>query len=389
MDGRGEGERVGDAADYHAYAESLLSTGRYENLEGERASRMPGYPVLLAAQYATLGRAPLVTQLVQCVLGALTCVLVVLLASRWSDPPWPLAAGLLAAFSLDLVAPCARLLTEATATLAVTAALWFVSQDKALTRRRAALAGLAAGAGFLLRPEVGPWTILLAAHAGWRSRWRNALILLTASAALVLPWAARNAAVLGRPVITTTAGPFNLYGWGVPRTIEERLGGPRWERAPEGSTEVARMDFYAERARHFFLMEGRAPAIAKAVALNLLLLFHPFSALPPTFLMLAPLAVLGLWVSRKDPWRRPLLWTLAYFSCVYAFAGVMIPRHRDILGAVLVLLAAEGLRRLHERLGAAAFARAAAAWGAAGLAVWAAEPALRAALRAARDRALS
>lgn len=367
----------------------MLATGRYENLEGERASRMPGYPLLLAAQYAVLGRSPLLTQVLQCLLGALTCVLVVALAARWSPPPWPLAAGLLAALSWDMIEPCARLLTEAPAALCLTLTLWLLADDRALKPRRAALAGLPAAAAFLLRPECGPWAILAALYIARRARPAVGAAFLAATLLAAGAWGARNARALGRPVLTTTAGAFNLYGWGAARTVEERLGGPHWDHAPAQAAELARMDFYAAKTREFFT-STRPTTVLKALSLNLALLYYPFSpALDPTFVFLAPFALLGLWAVRGDPRRRPLGLTLAYFSAVYCLAGVMIPRHRESYAPLTVLLAVSGLEWARARARPRAFAAAVAAWGAACLAAWAAAPWLRAAALSVRDRVLS
>lgn len=387
---KGADERLGDALDYHDYAVSLVEKHEYRNADGDRASRMPGYPLALAAQYAAVGRSPLATQLWQSLLGALTCVLVAALAARWSPPPWPLAAGLLAAVSLDLVRPCARLLTEAPAAFFLTLTLWLMADDRLLKTRRAALAGAAAAAAFLLRPELGPWAALAAVHAGWRSRSRCAAALLAAPLAVVLVWGARNALVLGRPVTTTTVGAFNLYGWGIPRTIEERLGGPRWERAPAGTPEIARSEFYATRTRTFFLMEGKAGTIAKALAVNLAALYYPFDpALDPTFLFLAPLALLGAWAAFKDGRTRLLTFTAAYFTALYMLVGVLIPRHRETYGGMLVLLALIGLERLDARLGRRGFAFAAGGWAAVCAAAWACAPWLRSAALGLRDALLT
>ncbi len=351
-DGRGAGERVGDAQDYHSYAESLLDRGVYENDQGERASRMPGYPLLLAAQYATLGRSPVLTQFLQALLGAGACVLVFLLAGRFSAGRWPLVAGLFAAFSFDMIQPGARLLTEGPAAFFLTLTLWLLSEDRALQARRAAFAGAAAGALTLLRPEFAPWAALIAGLAGWRSRWLNALVFLAVVAAFLLPWTLRNRLTLGRPIAATTAGAFNVYGWGIPRTIEERLGGPAWERAPQAATELEKSDFYAARAKRFFLMEGASGLALKAAVLNLVLLHYPFSpALDPTFVFLLPLWLAGLWVVRLDGRRRALLWTVAYLTPLYCVAGVMIPRHRETYAPVLVLLAVAGLEALASPMG--------------------------------------
>jgi hypothetical protein len=390
VSGKGAAERAGDAADYHAYAASLVDRGDYVNAEGLRASRMPGYPLMLAAQYAVLGRSPIMTQLWQCLLGALTCILIAALVGRTSPAPWPLVAGLFAAFCFDLIEPCARLLTEAPAAFFATLTLWLISEDRALGAPRAAWAGAAAGAAFLCRPELGPWAALVAFHAGWRSRWSRGALVLAGPLIAAALWAGRNAVALGAPVATTTAGAFNLYGWGIPRTLEERFSAPPWERAPASMPELAAREFYAARTRRFFLMEGKAGAIVKAAAFNAAALYYPFSpGLDATFVFLSPLAAFGLFAAARDGRRRLLGLSLAYATGVYAVAGVMIPRHRETFAGIIVVLAAAGLEGLKARLRPRLFATFVGGWGAACAAAWALAPWLRGALLSLRDLFLS
>lgn len=390
FDGRGAGERIGDSEDYHACAYNLVDRGVYDNGKGELAARMPGYPLLLAAQFVTLGRSPYVTQAWQALLGALTCVLVYLLAAAVYGGRWPLLAGLLAAASFDMVNPSARLLTEGPAAFCLALTLWLLSEDRALRPARAAAAGAAAGALVLLRPEFAPWTLLAAFIAGWRSRWVNAAAVCLVAGAMLAPWALRNYRALGRPIAATSAGAFNLYGWGVPRTIEERLGGPRWERAPEGAGELATSDFYAERTKRFFLMEGKAGVIIKALALNLAFLHWPFTPrYDPTSVFLLPLWLWGLWAVRRDGRRRLLTWTVLYLTPLYCLAGVMIPRHRESYAPVLVLLAVAGLEELDRRWGKGRARPVLYAWGAVCAATWLGAPWLRGLALGLRDRLLS
>src|ERR1019366_4912191 len=103
----------GGPAEYQSSALNLSEAGRYENYDGLKASRMPGYPLFLDAVYTVCGRSVLAVQVAQSLAGAATCVLVLLLAWEWFDPRWALAGGLAAAFYFDLISPCARVTTEA------------------------------------------------------------------------------------------------------------------------------------------------------------------------------------------------------------------------------------------------------------------------------------
>ena len=49
---------AGDAAEYQTYAVNLLDRGVYENALGERASRMPGYPLLAGSTRPSAGPRP-------------------------------------------------------------------------------------------------------------------------------------------------------------------------------------------------------------------------------------------------------------------------------------------------------------------------------------------
>src|SRR6185295_2769340 len=87
----------------------------------------PGYPYFVAAVYSLCGRSMTVVALAQCVLDALTCVLIAVCGSRWFDLRTGTVAGALAVvygpliyFSGELL-PVTLLICLATAALAVVA----------------------------------------------------------------------------------------------------------------------------------------------------------------------------------------------------------------------------------------------------------------------------
>ncbi len=65
-------------------------TGRYAGPSGARATRMPGYPLFLAALETVAGPSTRLVQWTQCLLGALTCLFVFLWARSLLRPPWAL-----------------------------------------------------------------------------------------------------------------------------------------------------------------------------------------------------------------------------------------------------------------------------------------------------------
>lgn len=379
LSSQGQGELVGDALDYHDYAASLLDAGRFANAGGLRASRMPGYPLLLAGLYAVFGRSVLPVQLLQCALGAGTCVLVWRLAQDWVGERWALLAAALAAVSRDLVTPCARVLTEAPVTFLVTLALWFLSRKRPAGRAEAAQAGLAAGAAYLMRSEVLLLAPVLAAVSWWRSpgkglrRAAGAGALLMSFSLWAAPWALRNRSVLGRALVSTSVGGFNLYEWGLPRAAGRHLGGPgegeRWK-APKGLGELERDDAYRRAAARFYT-ETPVGRLAAAALVSALVFYYPFlPGYDPTLGFILPWALWGLWLARRDARQWAAAAWVDLLTALHAFVAVTESRHRQKLAPVLVLLGVSALKELARREGERTAWKAAGAWAAFNVLVW-------------------
>ena len=188
----------------------------------------------------------------------------------------------------------------------------------------------------------------------------------------LLPWAMRNKQVLGRTVITSTAGPFNFYGWGIARTIEERLGGvARILVVSPTLGEIESMDAYRAATKEFY---AHPPVIKifKAIIFNLIELYYPFlPAYDGTFGVLPAFWDLGLMAFLGSPERRPLLLLILYASAVYCFAGVMISRHRQILAPAFILLSIPALQDFSKRLGRRRFTMSLSVWLALQCLIWA------------------
>lgn len=382
---RGPAELIGDAQEYHSYAVSLLDTGRYEGLGGLRAARMPGYPLFLAATYSVFGRGQLAVQVAQSLLGAGTCVLILLAASQWYGPGWGLLAGLLAAGYYDLFSPSARLLSEAPATFLLTLAFYLMTRLRPPSLPSCAATGLAAGAACLVRPEVLPFALVCAAMAyrlgrGLRGaeRLKGPAVLLLAFVLCLTPWALRNVRAIGRPLLTSTAGPYNLYRQGLPRTVEERLGGVKdFYLAPGSLGELEKGQAYSEAVRRFYLSTNPW-LVMKAAALNVLIFYYPF--LPhydPTLVFIMPWALWGLWLARKDD--RRWTWTawIGYLTALHCFVAVMDSRYRQALAPSLIVLGVGGLEMARLKLGRRRFATVTGLWALANAAVWTLSPSAR------------
>jgi 4-amino-4-deoxy-L-arabinose transferase-like glycosyltransferase len=216
-----DGYRPGnDAFEYDYYARSIAAGNGYPQSGylrqgGPTAVRGPGYPYLLGGVYALSGNDLTAGRLLGIALGALSVVLVYLIAKRiWGRRIGLIAAALAAVFpplvllSRDLVSETLFIPLVLAALLCV---LNFRRSGGALRWALAAgaLCGIAAltrntGFALMLPVVLGVWT------ARPRLRAASALAPLLAvgcAAVVIMPWIVRDAAEFGQFVpVTTSAG---------------------------------------------------------------------------------------------------------------------------------------------------------------------------------------
>ena len=185
----------------------------------------PLYPYALGALYAVTGLDRGAARLAHAALGALTALAVLLLARRLFGP----AAGWVAGAAWALYGPalwmaCLFLKPNVALPVVTFLALLVVGApqwSRPGAGRRwlgvGALAGLAAllrGNVLVLLPLLVLWPLLraLAERRPWRGELRAAGAVLLGAGAVLLPVAARNAAVGGRFVLTTSGAGTNVYG---------------------------------------------------------------------------------------------------------------------------------------------------------------------------------
>lgn len=372
---------AGDAAEYRAYADSLATRGVYEGFRGDRATRMPGYPLLLAAT----GASTRTVQWAQCVLGALTCALIYLWTLGFLRPRWALACGLAAAAYYDLIAPSGWVLTETLYSFLLAGSFCALYMEDIPLAARALLGGLGFGLTALVRPEVLPFAVLILAASPFLLKGfarRHAALALAVFLAFPSAWAARNARVFGRPIPTSTTGAFNFYcGLRLPLDRQGLDLGPM----PSPAGDELERD--ASYRRAFLALRRSVPAIrqAKAYLFNLLTVYYPF--LPEydwTYVLLVPYWLFGIWLARRRREFLPAAGLVAGLSVIFAFLAGPVSRYRFGFAPCLLVLAGAGAQGLYERLGAERFARASAAWTAVNLGVWLFAGPLRRAILGAR-----
>lgn len=204
------------------------------------AYRPPLYPTVVALQLH-LGAGRLGIALYHLTVGAFTVLLTAQLGRRLGLGRYADLAAMFVAIDPILVQYAARNMTETTfaflvtlllfgATMAATAVDRRGEQERdafqlsglrpyCFTLRERIALGIVFGLAALCRPSIWAFGVLgaatwvsVAVHSGQSGRQllRTAVPVVLAVVVTIFPWAARNFAVFGRPIVTTTHGGYTL-----------------------------------------------------------------------------------------------------------------------------------------------------------------------------------
>ena len=207
-----------DLDSYHSLAKSLAAGKGFVAVapnghELPNVARTPVYPLFLAGLVRVGGDRVGVFLAMQCVLGALTCALTVVLAARWLRPQVSILAGLLVAIDPNSVLRCSDLRTETVFTLLIVAGACLIAWHP--NKKRGWFAtGLLWSLAALTRPiAIWIWMVALVIILARRCSWRDTAACLAAFLIGYFPlegvWAARNHALTGRYFISTIS-TYNL-----------------------------------------------------------------------------------------------------------------------------------------------------------------------------------
>ncbi|MEQ1917743.1 MAG: hypothetical protein ABL955_00975 [Elusimicrobiota bacterium] len=355
---------VGDAAEYAAFAQSLVETGRYLGPHGEAATRMPGYPLFLAGVRLLTGGSFDAMLAVQCALGALTCVLLVDLARRFVPEGWAWICGLTAAFYADLIVSASAPLSECLYSFFLVLSVWALYRPEWKPWRRAVAFGALSGCLYLIRPEPLPYIITATAlfPVVFPKFGRREIAASLAALALVTGlWVGRNAVIFNRFMPASSVGKgvgyLSLY---LP-AAKMGLAGERYA-PPETMTELERDADYAAAYKKLAATLTRAQ-IAKAYLYNLISILYPF--LPEydwTYAFIVPYWLLGcaLAARRKDLW--PIAGAVLCSLTVFTFFGGYASRYRQGVSPFIVLLAIVGMKAAYDAAGDRRFRFWTASW---------------------------
>jgi len=209
-----------DQYDYEIMAYHL-STGEGYCIEPGRpsASRPPGTSFTLLPIYCVFGRSFLAGRLWICFLSASTCVATGWLAALSFGKRFAVPATLCLTFYPGHFYYVMHYLSETPAALYLTLATGFSVQSLREGRiLHHVLAAFFWGAASLTRPNLilAAPLVPLAALAFFRTSWRrdvgNLFLQGAVVVAVVGPWVARNAIVMGKPTLCTVVGGLTFWG---------------------------------------------------------------------------------------------------------------------------------------------------------------------------------
>ncbi len=220
-----------DPDNYLKLAKSLVEGRGFALRERLTAYRPPLYPIILAPLVGGLGKhLPWGVAVLHILLGGATVVATAWTSRRWGLGPVGslIAAGIVAADPV-LVSQARMVMTE-------TLAAFLVALTLLATTKSGPWGVVYGGVGFgfatLCRPSLLPAAILSALAVVFLGPERLSrrvglsLLLLLATFAVLMPWALRNARVLGEPVWTTTHGGYTLALANNPVYYDDVLNGP-------------------------------------------------------------------------------------------------------------------------------------------------------------------
>ncbi len=218
-----------DDVQFNNLAQRLARGEGYVGDSGRPTSfRAPGWPFFLAVVYAVFGPSYPLVYVLQCVLGALACVLTYLLARELLSEGMARLSGCLAAVYLPHAWFATGFNSENLFVPLLILGVWlFVRHLKRPSIGLLALSGLVLGYATLTRPfALLLWPLLLGVLAvAWRRERQPlvvpALLFTAAFAACIVPWVVRNERAHGRFVLIATNGGSTFYGGNNDRVVHE------------------------------------------------------------------------------------------------------------------------------------------------------------------------
>lgn len=348
----------GDPTAYWTFAQSIAAgDGFRSSFEPWLADRPPFYPYFLAGVFLLFGESRTLVFMIQALFGSIAAVAFYLCAARLLDDARALPAGTLFALCPHFLLFTNQILTETIYVVLVTLLLTAILLPE--MRRRmmflhAVLIGGLLGLIALTRREailpIGLLTVVLLWLRLWPDRRRFAIATIGLALAVVLaltPWLVRNQRVLGKPVLSSSAG-INFMVGNNPLAAGGYTPPPAaWDAALSGVGELERNRLAWQLSLQWIRTDPQA--YMRLLFLKLQVLFGPAHnlVLDGFDLLLIPLYILGLLHlgHREENWPAFAALIGALVGGIVLIALIFVGgwRYRLIIYPALLLLAAYGL----------------------------------------------
>ena len=368
---RGQGGRISaDTYGYYEIAQNLAG-GHGFRLEGKPTSRRgPVYPSFLAL-FEKLHSFPLGVQLVQAVLGAISCVLLFWLGSQVFGKEVGLVAAGIYAVDYLAIRQVVSLMPEVLFVFLLLASVGFIIQgEKRNQFFSLALGGILGGLAVLTKEVMAFYFIFLAFWLGAGpgskgSRVLRAGIFLLGFVIIAAPWIVRNQRTFGEwGFVTSNVG--HMFYLGNNSLISGRIVGEEWEYSDDSGfpqNDPAMPLAFTPEADKYLMRRGlqyvrsHPGRFLQLTGGKILRLWYPYYlGSPPaakwlTILTYLPILVLGGWgIVRSSKRGReviPFLAPIVYLTGVYAvtISGI---RYRFPAMPFLTLFAAFALCQLFK-----------------------------------------
>ena len=341
----------------------------------DQFDRAPGYPAFLALAGGGGGvttGVPESVKIVQAMVGAVGVVLVGWLAGHLAGSRSATIAAWIAACYPPLVAISARAFSEALfwpIGLAAAALLSLaVRETSTPVSRTAAIAGVIAGVGALVRPAMIVFVALAVLWLLWRRRPARLIAFALGAALVIAPWTVRNYLVDGRAVLVAADGGVNFWIGNNPRASGDgdlaanpdlQMRHAQFRNAHPNLTERELEPVYYQDALAWMRLDPSGWLTLEARKLFHLVVptgpsyrlhsarYYAASAGP--YLLILPLAIVGVWRLGAARQRAPGLWLLAGSAVVTALIFFPSERYRiPIIDPVLIVCAGAAFPRPHE-----------------------------------------
>ena len=351
-----------DGEEYDALARSLTAGTGFAVDRAPNTFRPPGYPFFLAAIYGLAGHSYPVVKIVQSVLGALTCVFVLLIGERlFSYRVGAIAASIAAVYPF-LIVYAGFLLSETLFVFLSSIFLYaLVRLREHYSVRWAAFAGFILGLMTMTRPMtlLLPALLLAWAWIEFGDRRRAAAIvgiMVVMMLVPIAPWTVRNYVVTNSFIPISSHLWAALYAGNNPVILRdpEAIGGSI---QPEGVEDyrAAYLSFMSHTLRHepleLLRLEGHK-------------LKRFWSVLPKTserdriisacsYGLLLPLFLVGMYLSLRSPQKPWILFAWILNFCLVTLITHGSTRFRLPVEPAVILFASLTLERLWVKFGPA------------------------------------